>query len=70
LSQDDHALKIFKSIFGGATRLGHINPEMEPYKSDLARRAFDDVRSVVGMIERTLLATGHQVEEDSKRVAL
>jgi esterase/lipase superfamily enzyme len=86
LSQDDHALKISKSIFGGATRLGDINPEMEPYKSDLAHqkvlifdvshpegdphsRAFDDVRSVMGMIERRL-AAGQQLEEDSKRVSV
>ena len=86
LSQDDHALKISKSIFGGATRLGDINPEEEPYKSTLARekimvfdvthlegdphsRAFDDVDSVMGMIERRL-ATGQQLEEDPKRVAV
>jgi esterase/lipase superfamily enzyme len=36
MSQDDHALKLSKSIWGGATRLGDINPEEEPYKSDLA----------------------------------
>lgn len=83
LSQDDHALKISKSIWGGATRLGDINPEEEPYKSNLAHekilvfdithlggdphsRAFDDVRSVMGMIERRL-AAGQHLEEDSKR---
>ena len=86
LSQDDHALKISKSIWGGATRLGDINPEEEPYKSNLAHekimvfdvthlegdphtRAFDDVDSVMGMIERRL-ATGQQLEEDPKRVAV
>ena len=85
LSQDDHALKISKSIWGGATRLGDINPEEEPYKSDLAHekimvfdvthlegdphsRAFDDVDSVMGMIERRL-ATGQQLDEDRARVA-
>jgi len=85
LSQDDHALKISKSIFGGATRLGDINPEEEPYKTALAHRkilvfdvthlegdphsrAFDDVRSVMGMIERRL-AAGQHLEEDTKRVA-
>jgi hypothetical protein len=53
---------------GGATRLGDINPEEEPYKSNLAHekilvldvthlegdphtRAFDDVDSVMVMIE-------------------
>ena len=83
LSQDDHALKISKSISGGAARLGDINPEEEPYKSNLAHekilvfdithlkgdphsRAFDDVRSVMGMIERRL-AAGQELEEDPKR---
>jgi esterase/lipase superfamily enzyme len=87
LSQDDHALKISKSIFGGATRLGDINPEQEPYKSDLAHekilvfdvshlegddphsRAFDSVKSVMGMIERRL-AAGQQLDDDAKRVAV
>lgn len=83
LSQDDHALKLSKSISGGATRLGDINPEDEPYKTDLAQqkilvfdvthlegdphsRAFDDVRSVMGMIERRL-AAGQRLEDDPKR---
>jgi esterase/lipase superfamily enzyme len=86
LSQDDHALKLSKSIFGGATRLGDINPEEEPYKSELAHdkilvfdvthlegdphsRTFEDVRSVMGMIERRL-AAGQHLEEDAKRVAV
>lgn len=83
LSQDDHALKISRSIWGGATRLGDINPEDEPYRTyldhekilvfdithlegDPHSRAFDDVRSVMGMIERRL-ATGQQLDEDPKR---
>jgi esterase/lipase superfamily enzyme len=37
LSQDDHALKISKSIAGGATRLGDVNPDEEPYKSAFGR---------------------------------
>jgi esterase/lipase superfamily enzyme len=86
LSQDDRALKLSKSIWGGATRLGDINPEEEPYKSGLAQerimvfdvthlegkphsRAFEDVNSVMGMIERRL-AAGQQLEEDPKRVAV
>src|SRR5882757_3148742 len=86
LSQDDHALKISKSIWGGATRLGDINPDEEPYKGDLARekvlvfdvthlegnshsRAFDDVTSVMGMIERRL-AAGQQLTEDTARAAI
>lgn len=37
LSQDDHALKISKSISGGAIRLGDINADEEPYKSEFQR---------------------------------
>lgn len=37
LSQDDRALMISSSIAGGATRLGGVNPDEEPYKSDLKR---------------------------------
>lgn len=37
LSQDDQALKLSKSIWGGVTRLGNVNPEQEPYKSDFER---------------------------------
>jgi esterase/lipase superfamily enzyme len=86
LSQDDHALKISRSIWGGATRLGDINPDEEPHKSDLARekvlafdvthlegnshsRAFDDVTSVMGMIERRL-AAGQQLAEDAPRTGV
>ena len=86
LSQDDRALKISKSIWGGATRLGDINPDEEPYKSDLDRekvltfdvthlegnshsRAFDDVTSVMGMIERPL-AAGQQLAEDAPRTGV
>ncbi|WP_426616222.1 alpha/beta hydrolase [Bradyrhizobium sp. McL0616] len=36
LSQDDGALKLSKSIAGGLTRLGGVNPEEEPYKGELA----------------------------------
>jgi esterase/lipase superfamily enzyme len=86
LSQDDHALKISRSIWGGATRLGDINPDEDPYKSDLDRekvlifdvthlegnshsRAFDDVTSVMGMIERRL-AAGQQLAEDAPRTGV
>jgi esterase/lipase superfamily enzyme len=37
LSQDDHALKLSKSIWGGITRLGDVDPDQEPYKSDFQR---------------------------------
>jgi esterase/lipase superfamily enzyme len=86
LSQDDRALRISSSISGGATRLGGVNPNEEPYKSDFKQerilvfdlthlegrahsRAFSDVTTVMGMIERRL-ATGQQLEEDPKRVAV
>jgi esterase/lipase superfamily enzyme len=38
LSQDDAALKLSKEIWGGVPRLGEINPEQEPYRSELARQ--------------------------------
>ena len=85
LSQDDHALKISKSIWGGATRLGDINPEEEPYKSDLAHEkimVFDVTHLEGDPHTRTFddvdsvtgmiehrLATGQQLDEDRARVA-
>lgn len=83
LSQDDHALKISKSLWGGATRLGDVDPRLEPYKADFQRekiivldlthlggdphsRAFDEVHSVMRMIERRL-AQGQQLDEDASR---
>ena len=44
VSKDDHALELSQSISGGVARLGHIDPEQEPYKSDFQREhitAFD-----------------------------
>ena len=81
LSQDDQALKLSKSISGGVTRLGDIDPEQEPYRGDFHRegievfdltgrrgdahsRAFDDVTSVMGMIEQRL-AQGQRLTEDN-----
>ena len=86
LSQDDHALKISKALWGGATRLGDIDPRFEPYKSDFRRervvvldlthlngdphsRAFDQVQSVMGMIEHRL-AEGQQLDEDPSRTVV
>jgi esterase/lipase superfamily enzyme len=83
LSQDDGALKLSRSLLGGAARLGDIDVEAEPYKTefrqnrilvfDLSRlkgdahsRAFEDVTSVMGMIERRL-AQGQQLAQDSSR---
>jgi esterase/lipase superfamily enzyme len=39
LSQDDGALKLSKSIGGGITRLGDVDPGQEPYKSDFKRES-------------------------------
>lgn len=83
LSQDDRALKLSKSISGGITRLGDVNPDQEPYKTTLASekimvfdltnlegrahsRAFQDVTTVMGMIQRRL-AEGQQLAEDTSR---
>jgi esterase/lipase superfamily enzyme len=38
VSQDDQALKLSRTIAGGAQRLGDINPNEEPYRSELARQ--------------------------------
>ena len=79
-SRDDQALKLSKSIWGGATRVGDIDPDQEPYKSDFEQagiqvfdltglrgnahsRAFEEVTSVMGMIERRL-AEGAQMTDD------
>ena len=79
VSQDDQALKLSKSIWGGKPRLGDANPGQESYLSDFERegvmvfdltslqgdahsRAFEDVTSVMGMIERRL-ATGQQIAD-------
>jgi esterase/lipase superfamily enzyme len=81
MSQDDHALKLSKSIWGGVTRLGDIDPDQEPYKTEFQRdgimvfdltglrgsahsRAFEDVTSVMSMIEQRL-AEGQQMTDNS-----
>jgi esterase/lipase superfamily enzyme len=86
LSQDDRTLRISKSLWGGAQRLGDVNPEQEPYRSDFERekilvfdltrlegrahsRAFDEVTSVMGMVQRRL-ASGQQLEQDPTRVTV
>jgi esterase/lipase superfamily enzyme len=72
-----------KSISGGITRLGDVDPDQEPYKSDFQRerimmfgltglrgrahaRAFEEVTSVVGMIERRL-TEGQQMTADGSK---
>jgi esterase/lipase superfamily enzyme len=79
VSQDDQALMLSKSIWGGKARLGDANPHYEPYRSSFERegilvfdfthlegnahsRAFEDVTSVMGMIEQRL-ADGQQMTE-------
>jgi esterase/lipase superfamily enzyme len=37
LSQDDQALKLSRSIWGGVSRIGEVNPEEEPYRSEFER---------------------------------
>ena len=37
VSQDDKALDLSKSIWGGVQRLGNIDPDAEPYRSELER---------------------------------
>lgn len=37
VSRDDHALKLSKVIGGGITRLGDVDPDQEPYKSEFQR---------------------------------
>ena len=37
VSQDDRALGLSGSIWGGATRLGQVDPDQEPYKADFRR---------------------------------
>jgi esterase/lipase superfamily enzyme len=37
VSQDDLALKLSASIWGGTTRLGQVNPDQDPYRTDFRR---------------------------------
>jgi esterase/lipase superfamily enzyme len=39
VSQDDLALKLSSSIWGGVTRLGQVDPDQEPYKADFRRES-------------------------------
>src|SRR5262249_33952540 len=38
VSQDDQALKLSRTLAGGVQRMGDINPNEEPYKTELARQ--------------------------------
>jgi esterase/lipase superfamily enzyme len=81
VSQDDPALKLSRTISGGIQRVGDINPDQEPYRSEFQRlgimvfdlshlqgdahsRAFEDITSVMGMIEQGL-AAGQQLASSS-----
>jgi esterase/lipase superfamily enzyme len=81
VSQDDPALKLSRMISGGIQRVGDINPDEEPYRSEFQRlgimvfdlshlqgdahsRAFEDITSVMGMIEQRL-AAGQQLASSS-----
>jgi esterase/lipase superfamily enzyme len=87
LSQDDRALKASRSLWGGATRIGDVNPDEEPYKSDFENqkilvfdlthlqgqahsRAFAEVTSVMGLIQRRLASGQQLVEETSRTVGV
>ncbi len=37
VSQDDKALSLSKTIWGGMPRLGEVNPEQDPYRQELAQ---------------------------------
>jgi len=41
VSQDDQALRVSQAIWGGAPRLGDINPTEEPYRSELERERIE-----------------------------
>lgn len=85
LSQDDVALKISKSIAGGATRLGDVNPDEEPYKSafghekilvfdltHLQGRAHSRAFDSVASVMGLIerrLAEGQELAEDTSRTA-
>jgi esterase/lipase superfamily enzyme len=81
VSQDDPALKLSRMISGGIQRVGDINPDEEPYRSEFQRlgvmvfdlshlqgnahsRAFEDITSVMGMIEQRF-AAGQQLASSS-----
>jgi esterase/lipase superfamily enzyme len=83
LSQDDQTLKISKSIWGGATRLGDANPDEEPYKSafehekilvfDLTHLQGDSHSRAFDKVTSVIgmierrLAAGQQLAEDTSR---
>ncbi|ALA16663.1 MULTISPECIES: alpha/beta hydrolase [unclassified Chelatococcus] len=54
VSQDDRALAVSRRIWGSSARLGAIDPEMEPYHTDLPRDG-------ITVIDLTKLQTGDRL---------
>jgi esterase/lipase superfamily enzyme len=80
VSQDDRALALSRTIWGGEPRLGEVDHTQDPYRSEFVQdriqvfdltalkkagdnahdRVFEDVTSVVGMVQQRLGA-GEQI---------
>jgi esterase/lipase superfamily enzyme len=54
VSQDDRALAVSRRVWGSTARLGAIDPEQEPYKTELARRN-------IKVLDLTKLRAGDQL---------
>jgi esterase/lipase superfamily enzyme len=57
VSEDDHALALSRKVWG-EPRLGSINPDQEPYKSNLARER-------IGVINLTGVSSADQLHHDT-----
>lgn len=72
LSQDDRALRISSSIAGGAARLGGVDPNEEPYKSDFKREkilVFDLTHLAGSAHSRAFREAGSVMEKIERRLA-
>lgn len=54
VSQDDRALQVSKQVWGGVSRLGQVNPESEPYRSEF-------ITNKITVLDLTKLNTGDQL---------
>lgn len=54
VSQDDRALAVSRRVWGSTSRLGAINPEQEPYRSQLAQEK-------ITVLDLTKLSTGDRL---------
>ncbi len=54
VSQDDRALAVSRRVWGNVSRLGAIDPDQEPYRSDLAR-------DHITVVDLTKLRTGDDI---------